>query len=63
MLRQDKEFVVKKLNLTLAEFDALMAAPPHTYDEYPNRNWFYQAWPRYTKHLRPFRRFFARSRH
>ena len=35
------KFVVNKLNLTEAEFDALMAAPPHSYDEYPNINWRY----------------------
>lgn len=62
LLRQDKEFVVKKFNIKESEFDAIMAAPPHSYDEYPNINWLFQSWSKYAKHLRPFRSIFARVR-
>lgn len=37
LLRQDYRFMLKKLNLTEADFLALMAAPPRTYRDYPNR--------------------------
>ena len=32
----DKEYVIKKLGITLREFDAIMAAPEIFYDNYPN---------------------------
>jgi N-acetyl sugar amidotransferase len=35
LLRQDKEFVIKKLGLTEAEFDEIMALPPRTFKDYP----------------------------
>ncbi len=31
----DREFVIKKFRLTEAQFEALMAEPPHAHDEYP----------------------------
>jgi hypothetical protein len=51
LLRQDKEYVAKKLGLSNAEFDALVAAPAHTYNEYPNVHWLYKF---YGKHGRLF---------
>ena len=36
MQREDYEYVLKKFSLSAAEFDALMAIPPKTYEEYPN---------------------------
>jgi N-acetyl sugar amidotransferase len=36
LLREDKEFVAKKLGLTLAEFDAIIALPPNTYKDFPS---------------------------
>lgn len=35
-LAEDKAFVAKKLGLSLAELDALVAAPPRHYSEFPN---------------------------
>ena len=35
-LIQDKEYVAKKLGLSVQELDDLTAAPPHYHDEYPN---------------------------
>jgi N-acetyl sugar amidotransferase len=41
LLREDKEFVAKKLGLTVAEFDAIIALPQTTYKEFPsNENLF-----------------------
>ena len=34
--RQDKEYVAKKLGLSEAEFDELMALPLKTHHDYPN---------------------------
>jgi N-acetyl sugar amidotransferase len=36
LLRQDLEFVRKKLNLTSSEFDKIMDAPPKSIGDYPN---------------------------
>ena len=33
---QDRSYVIKKLGLTVAEFDALMALQPRTFRDYPN---------------------------
>lgn len=40
-LREDKEFVLKKLGLTTAEFDAIMALPRRTYRDYPSNALFF----------------------
>ncbi|WP_319468929.1 N-acetyl sugar amidotransferase [uncultured Pseudodesulfovibrio sp.] len=37
-LKQDKEFVLKKLGFSEAEFDAIMQAPPIPHDHYPAYN-------------------------
>ena len=37
LMRQDREFVIKKLGLTEAEFDEIMALPIRRYGDYPNR--------------------------
>jgi N-acetyl sugar amidotransferase len=42
----DKEFVVKKLGLTLEEFQAIMALPIRTYRDYPNNARFFHDSPR-----------------
>jgi hypothetical protein len=36
LLREDKEFVAKKLGLTVAEFDTIIALPQTTYKEFPS---------------------------
>ncbi len=47
LLKQDREYVIKKLGLTDDEFDQIMKAPNKTYKDYPNNesiwrrfNWF-----------------------
>ncbi len=37
LLRQDKNFVIKKFGVTEAEFEALLTAPPNTFRDYPNQ--------------------------
>lgn len=38
-LREDKEFVSKKLGMTLQELEALVAQPPAHYSQFPNHQW------------------------
>lgn len=38
-LERDREYVIKKLGYTSAEFDAIMAAPPKRAQDYPNGEW------------------------
>ena len=35
-LADDREYVIKKLGLSESEFEAIMAAPPKTFMDYPN---------------------------
>jgi aminotransferase len=39
LLSEDKEFVAKKLGITRAELDELVAQPPRHYSEFPNHQW------------------------
>jgi N-acetyl sugar amidotransferase len=41
MLKEDREFVVQKLELTSAEFDEIMARPIKSYRDYPNNSWVF----------------------
>lgn len=41
MIRDDREFVLQKLGLTEAEFDAIMKAPIKSYRDYPNNSWVF----------------------
>lgn len=41
-LVDDKEFVAKKLGITVDEFDAIVAEAPHHYTEYPNEEWLHR---------------------
>jgi len=52
-LREDKDYVVKKLGLTEAEFDGIMAKEPRTFWDYPSyeRSLFFQASIRTYRHL------------
>lgn len=43
MMREDREYVIKKLGLSEAEFDQIMAAPVKSYRDYPNDNAVRQA--------------------
>lgn len=36
MQEQDRRYVIKKFDLTVAEFDAIMAAPPRSFRDFPN---------------------------
>lgn len=40
-LREDLSFVLKKLRLTRAEWDAVMAAPVRTYRDFPSNAWLF----------------------
>ena len=40
-LRDDKEFVAKKLGLSITEFDAIIALPPTTYKDYPSSEFLF----------------------
>lgn len=41
-LETDKEFVAKKIGLTVEEFDLIMRDSPHDYFEYPTEEWLYK---------------------
>lgn len=41
MIREDREFVLQKLQLSEAEFDAIMKAPIRSYRDYPNNSWVF----------------------
>jgi N-acetyl sugar amidotransferase len=41
MIKEDREFVLQKLHLSDAEFDAIMAAPIRSYRDYPNNSWVF----------------------
>lgn len=42
-LKDDKAFILKKLNLTEAEFEAIMALPKKTFKDYPSNYRFFEA--------------------
>ena len=42
LLAHDREFFIKKLELTESEFESIMQAPPRSSLEYPNCNWLYE---------------------
>lgn len=41
MIKEDREFVLQKLHLSEAKFDAIMAAPVRSYRDYPNNSWVF----------------------
>lgn len=41
-LAEDKEFVAKKIGLSVSEFEKIMSEPPHHYSEYPTEEWLYR---------------------
>ncbi len=41
LLEQDKEYVIKKLGLTEAEFEAIMKLPPKTHKDYPSNDFIF----------------------
>jgi hypothetical protein len=40
--KQDHEFIAKKLGVTVAELEELIARPPVNYDAYPNSEAFWE---------------------
>jgi N-acetyl sugar amidotransferase len=42
LVRQDHEFIAKKLGITVPEFDALLSAEPVDYSAYPNSEWVFR---------------------
>lgn len=44
LIEEDLEYVIKKLGLTEAEFQEIMALPPKNYKDYPNEEWLYSAY-------------------
>ncbi|WP_439565179.1 N-acetyl sugar amidotransferase [Microcella sp.] len=40
--RQDHEFIAKKLGLSVAQFDEIIARPPVDHLEYPNSKWLFE---------------------
>lgn len=42
LVREDKVYVAKKLNLTEGELDEILALPPKSYKEYPNNSFFFK---------------------
>ncbi len=40
-IESDKAFVAKKMGISAAEFDSIIAAPPHTYHDYPSNEWLF----------------------
>jgi len=42
LLKEDKEYVIKKLGLTEEEFEELMSRPVEAHLDYPNNNFFYE---------------------
>lgn len=40
MMKEDREYVIKKLGLSESEFSAMMTAPARSYKDYPNNSFF-----------------------
>jgi N-acetyl sugar amidotransferase len=43
-LRQEKEYILKKLGFTEKEFDAMMKEPPRSHLDYKSDDWMFKAW-------------------
>lgn len=43
-LRIDKQFVLKKLGFSEAEFDTMMSAPPKSHLDYASDEWIFNIW-------------------
>lgn len=43
---EDREFVIKKLQLTEAQFEAIMTLPVKTHYDYPNNSWAFEKMPK-----------------
>lgn len=41
IIKEDREFVLQKLELSNAEFEEIMARPKKTYRDYPNNSWIF----------------------
>jgi N-acetyl sugar amidotransferase len=50
-LRVDKEYVLKKLGFSEAEFDAMMKEKPKHHLDYPSDEWIFKIWRKFKPHL------------
>lgn len=46
---EDREFVIKKLGITEAEFEAILNAPPRLHRDYPSHHYFFLGMPKLKK--------------
>jgi N-acetyl sugar amidotransferase len=53
-LREDKDFVAKKLGITLENFDTIQALPIKTFKDYPSNFWLFQAKNKVSKILHKY---------
>lgn len=46
-MKQDKDYVLKKLGFSENEFDSLMKEPPKSHLDYPSDEWMFKLWNKY----------------
>lgn len=46
-MKQDKDYVLKKLGFSENEFDSLMKDPPKSHLDYPSDEWMFKLWNKY----------------
>lgn len=51
-VEEEKGFIIKKLGLAPSDFEAIMAAPPKTYADYPSNAWLFHKFPQVKKIVR-----------
>jgi hypothetical protein len=51
-MREDRNYVIKKLGLTEAEFEEIMAAPVKSFRDYPNNKWWFDRMRFLVEHAR-----------
>jgi N-acetyl sugar amidotransferase len=54
-LREDKEFVAKKLGITPEEFETIMALPTRTFKDYPSYSWLFETKDKVSKILHKYK--------
>lgn len=42
LLERDKEFLARKMGITVAEFDEILSQPPKSYRDYPSNEWLFK---------------------
>jgi N-acetyl sugar amidotransferase len=51
-MREDRDYVIKKLGLTEAEFEMIMTAPVKSFRDYPNNKWWFDRMKFLVEHAR-----------